>query len=74
MRGVVNVACMGEMRTPHKVLLGIPEGKSPLGRYKDVIRLDLRGTGWKGVNLIRVAEDRDQWLTTVILVMNVWAL
>jgi len=36
-----------------KILHGISEGKGQLGRHrrrwKDNIRIDLRGTGWEGV-------------------------
>jgi hypothetical protein len=45
---------MGEMRNSHKTLVGKPEGKRPLGRprrrWEDVIRLDLRKTGWEVVD------------------------
>jgi hypothetical protein len=50
------VARMGEGRGVHTVLVGKPEGKSPLGRprrrWKDNIKMDLQevggvvGTGW----------------------------
>jgi hypothetical protein len=48
MRGEGHVACWGEDRIMYKVLLGKPEGKRPLGRWrcrwKGGIRLDLRET------------------------------
>jgi hypothetical protein len=41
---------MGEERKVHKVLVGKPEGKRPLGRprrrWEDGIRMDLREMGW----------------------------
>jgi hypothetical protein len=44
---------MGEVRKLYKVLVGIPEGKRPLGRprrrLEDVIRIDLREIGLGGV-------------------------
>jgi hypothetical protein len=46
MRWAGLVARMGEERKVYKVLVGMPEGKSPLGRprhrWEDGIRMDLR--------------------------------
>jgi hypothetical protein len=46
MRWGWHVACLGEMRNACKILVGKPEGKTPLGRFrctwKDTIRMDLR--------------------------------
>jgi hypothetical protein len=42
---------MGEERKVYKVLVGMPEGKRPLGRprrrWENGIRMDLRETGWR---------------------------
>jgi hypothetical protein len=42
---------MEEMRNIHKILVGKPEEKRPLGRprhrWEDSIRMHLRETGWK---------------------------
>jgi len=53
MRWAGHVACMGEGRGVHRVLVGRPEGKRPLGRprrrWEDNIKMDLQGvvsTGW----------------------------
>jgi hypothetical protein len=55
---------MGEERKVYKVLVGKPEGKSPLGRprrgWEDGIRMDLREIGLRGVDWIRLAQDRDR--------------
>jgi hypothetical protein len=44
---------MGVNRKVYTVLVGKPEGKRPLGRTKRrweyAIRMDLRETGWKGI-------------------------
>jgi len=32
--------------------------------------MDLREIGWEDVNWIHLAEDRDQWLDLVNMVMN----
>jgi hypothetical protein len=41
----------------------------PKRRWEDNIRMDLRETGWEGVDWVRLAQNRDQWravLNTVI--------
>jgi hypothetical protein len=44
---------MGEKRNACRILVGMPEGKRPLGRprrrWEDNIKLDLRGIGWDGM-------------------------
>jgi hypothetical protein len=48
--------------------------KRPLGRLKrrweDNIRMDLMEVGWKDVDWIHIAEDRDQWRAVVNNLMN----
>jgi hypothetical protein len=48
MRWAGHVACMGEERGVHRVLVGKPEGKRPLGRprhrWEDNIKVDVEGT------------------------------
>jgi hypothetical protein len=55
-------------------MVGKPEGKRPLGRSRrrwvDNIKIDLRETGWDGMNWIDLAQDRDQWRAQVNTVMN----
>ena len=50
MRWVGHVACMGEERGVHRVLVGKPEGKRPLGRprgrWEDNIKMDLQEVEW----------------------------
>jgi hypothetical protein len=69
---------MGEERKLNKVLVGIPEGRRPLGRsrcrWEDGIRMDLRETGFGGVDWIRLAQDRDSWRAVVSAVMNLSVL
>jgi hypothetical protein len=64
MRWAGYVARMGEERKVHKVFVGKPEGKRPLGtprcRWEDGIRMDLRKICW-GVDWIRLTQDRDRW-------------
>jgi hypothetical protein len=62
----------------YKVLVGKPEGKRPLGRprhrWEDEIRMDLREIGLRGVDWIRLAQDRDRWQAVVSAVMNLRVL
>jgi hypothetical protein len=55
-------------------MIGKPEGKRPLGRprrrWVDNIKMDLRETGWDGMDLIELAQDRDQWRALVNTVKN----
>jgi len=64
---------MGEMRITHKIV-GNAERKRPLRkfrrRWEDNIRMDVDETECKGVDLIHVAHDRDQWRAPVKTVMN----
>jgi hypothetical protein len=73
-----HVARMGEERKVYTILVGNPEGKRPLGRpmrrWEDEIRKDLRETGCKGVDWIRLALDRDRWQAVVSAVMNLRVL
>jgi hypothetical protein len=74
MRWAGHVARMGEKRNAYRILVGNPEGKSPLGRprrrWVDNIKMDIRETGWDGGDWIDLAQDRDQWKALVNVVMN----
>jgi hypothetical protein len=65
---------MGEGRDVYRVLIGRPESKRALGRYKhrweDNIKMDLRELGINGTKWIRLAQDRVQWRAFVSTVMN----
>jgi hypothetical protein len=49
----------------YNVLVGKPKGKRLLERlghrWKDQIKMDLKGIGWEGVAWIHLAQDRDWW-------------
>jgi hypothetical protein len=55
---------MGEKRNACRILVGKPEGKRPLGRprhrWEDNIKMELREIEWGGMDLIDLAQDRDQ--------------
>ena len=67
------MARMGEGRGVHRVLVGKPEGKRPLGgprrRWEDNIKMDLRKAGGGG-DWMELAQDRDRWRALVNTVMN----
>jgi hypothetical protein len=57
----------------HRVLVGKPEGKRPLGRHRrrweDNIKMDLQ-VGWSCRDWMELAEDRDRWRALVGTVRN----
>jgi hypothetical protein len=65
MRWAGHVTRMDALRNPYNIFVGKPEGKGPLGRrmrrWEDNIRMDLRQVGWKFVDWIFLAQDRDKW-------------
>jgi len=67
------VACMGEGRGVHRVLVGKPEGKNPLGiprrRWENNIKMDLQEVGGGG-DWMELAQGRDRWQALVSTVMN----
>jgi hypothetical protein len=43
----ISIACVEDMRGAYRVLVGTPEGKTPLGRPReDNIKTDLQEVGW----------------------------
>jgi hypothetical protein len=59
-----HVARMGERIGVYRVLVGKPEGKTPLGRprrgWEDNIKMDLQEVECGGMDWIVLAQDRDQ--------------
>jgi hypothetical protein len=73
MRWAGHVACMGEDRGEHRVLVGKPEGKRPLGRPRhrwEDIKMDLQEVGGGHGEWIELAQDRDRWRALVGTVRN----
>jgi hypothetical protein len=65
---------MGEKRNVCRILVGKPEGKRPLEtprpRWVDNIKMDLRETGWGGMDWIDLTLDRDHWWALVNTIIN----
>ena len=68
------MAGMEEGRGVHKVLVGKPEGKRPLGRqtrrWEDNIKMNLEEVGRGCADWMELSEDRDRWRALVSTVMN----
>ena len=60
---------MGEDRGLHRVLVGKPEGKWPLGRprrrWDDNIKMDLQEVGGGRGDWMELTQDRDGWRALV---------
>jgi hypothetical protein len=58
----------------YKVLFGKPERKRRIGvprlRWGNNITMNLREIGWKGVDWMHLARDRDQWRFLVNIQIN----
>jgi hypothetical protein len=65
---------MGEGRGVHRVLVGKPEGKRPLGRprrrWEDNNVMGLQEVGGGCGHWMERAHDRDRWRALVSTVMN----
>jgi hypothetical protein len=75
-----HVARLGEDRDVHRVLVGKPEGKRPLGRprrrWENNIKMDLQevcvGVGGGRGDCMELAQDRDRWRALVGTVRVFW--
>jgi hypothetical protein len=69
MRWAGHVARMGEDGGVHRVLVGKPERKKPLGRprrrWEDNINMDIQEVGEGRGDWMELAQDRDRWLALV---------
>ena len=68
-RWVGHVARMVEDRGVHRILVGKPEGKRPLGRprcrWEDNTKMDLQEVGGGRGDWVELAQDRDRWRALV---------
>jgi hypothetical protein len=55
---------LGEKRNAYKIMVGKPEGKTPLrrprSRWEDNIKINFK-EGWEVVESVHLAQDMDQW-------------
>jgi hypothetical protein len=74
MRWAGHVARMGEERVVHRVLVGKPEGKRPLGRprlrWKENIKMDVQEVGGGRGDWMELAQHRDRGWALVSTVKN----
>ena len=74
MRWVRHAAHMRGRRGMYRVLVGIPEGRRPLGRprhrWEDNIKMDRQRVGCASMDWIKLAEDRDRWWALVNVAMK----
>ena len=68
------MAGMEEGRGVHRVLVGKPDGKRPMGRprrtWEDIIKMDLQEVGRGCGDWMELVQDRDRWRALVSTVMN----
>jgi hypothetical protein len=71
MRWAGHVARMGEKSNVYRLLVGEPEGKRPLGRWRhrwiDNIKMDLLEIGLSIVDWIGLAQDRLRALVNTVM-------
>ena len=69
----MHVARIGERRGVYRVMVGISEGKRPLGilrrRWEDNIKMVLQEVGCGGTDWIELAQQRARWRALVNAVM-----
>jgi hypothetical protein len=74
MRWAGHVARMGEEKGLHRVLVGKPEGKRPLGRprrrWEDNINMNVREVGEGRGDRMELSQDGDGWRALVSMVKN----
>ena len=68
------MARMGVGRGVHRVLVGKPEGKRPLGRprrrWEDNIKMDFQEVGGGCRDIMELAQDTDRWRALVSALRN----
>ena len=66
---------MGEGRGVHRILVGKPERKRPMGRprhrWEDNIKMDLQEVGGAGGDWMELVQDRERWRALVSTVTKI---
>jgi hypothetical protein len=74
MKWAGHAARLGEKRNAYRVLVGKPRGRRSLGRPRDMwvdnIRMVIEEVGWRDVDWIGLAQDRNRWRGLVNSVLN----
>jgi hypothetical protein len=66
------VVRIAEKRNVYRLLVGKPQEKRPLGNGRvDIIKMDLGGIGWGGMDWIGLAHDMETWRALVNAVTNI---
>lgn len=69
---------MGEGRSVYKVLIGMPEGRRPLGRLRRTwevnVKTDLTEIGIDGVNWMHLGQNRARWRAFLNTAINLRVL
>jgi hypothetical protein len=69
-----HVVQLGEKTNVYRLLVGKPEGKTPLGRprhrWVNNIIMDLVEIGWGGVDWNGLAQHREKWRALMNMVMT----
>jgi hypothetical protein len=61
---------VGDKRNAYRILVGRRPLGRPRHRWEVNIKMGCREIGWRGMDWIDLAEDRDQWKALVNTVMN----
>jgi hypothetical protein len=65
---------MGDRRGAYRVCVGRPHTRRPLARpgyrWEDNFKMDLQEVGWRGMDWIDLAQDRNRWRVLVNAVMK----
>jgi hypothetical protein len=76
MRWARLVAHMWKERGVHRVLVGKPEGRRPLGRsrrrWEDNTKIDVQKVGGSRGDWMELTQNRDGWRELVSTVINLW--
>jgi hypothetical protein len=71
---ITHLARTGEGRGVYKVLVKKLEGKGQMGRprrrWEDNIKIGLQEVGCRGMDWIKLAQDRDKWRALVNAVIK----
>jgi hypothetical protein len=75
MRWAGHVASMGKGIGACRILVGRPEGRRPLGRprrgWEDNIKMHLQEVGWRGMDWIALAQDRERPVVNAVMNLRV---